>query len=181
MKEPPKLIKRQDCNDGMWRNFASTTWDWVKHKLHAMSQQFDWSLVPQLIDNLTGIAQVGLTAAQMAKSVSEPKYCGGQTQWVNVFRQADNKEVTFFIGVSAWTTGINCDTTAQTEAIAFGIDEAIIKAQDLNAISWCSRLHHEGTWRCDVRLIRWEDVAQCGQNIWDLACGGTWDGSHDEL
>lgn len=138
-------------------------------------------MVPQLIDNFTGIAQVGLSAAQMAKGVSRPKYCGGKTNWVNVYRQSDGKEVTYLIAVAAWTTGMNCDTTATENEIAFAMDEAIIKAQSLDATAWCSRLHHEGTWRCDIRLVRWEDVAQCKQNIWDLVCPGNWDGYHDEL
>lgn len=37
--EPMVLKKRVDCDNGMWRNFANTKWDWVKNKLHAMSQQ----------------------------------------------------------------------------------------------------------------------------------------------
>lgn len=117
----------------------------------------------------------------MAKGVSEVKHCGSAIKWVNVNRQSDGKEVTYYVSVSAWTTGINCDTTAVTDEIAYAIDEAIIHAQDLDAIGWCSRVHHEGTWRCDVRLLRWEDVAQCHQNIWDLVCPGFWDGSHDEF
>lgn len=76
----------------------------------------------------------------------------------------------WIVGGAPWTTGPNCDTTADVSTIREAVYESLLDDRNRKIVGVCQRMCNGGTWHADVRIILAAMAADCGVNIWQMGC-----------
>ncbi|CCF60074.1 hypothetical protein KAFR_0I02950 [Kazachstania africana CBS 2517] len=154
-------IKKRDDGDTWYTTYCKYAWDTIRVEVTT----FFYNIKDNPVSFIANLTTAATNIATMIKNGSQKNSCGSSDVYLLTKDDGGKWEVAW----SSWTTGQNCDTTAQWNEISFALRNCINDSEYEHKMALCVRMNHGGTWHADVRVQRnWEKAYS---NIWDMPCG----------
>ena len=117
------------------------------------------------------IATIADSISNRLKNGESKKTCLGTSYKLSLLN--GSRIQTYIIDLSTYTTGQNCDTTANKNNLSHILQQRLPNIAKENWTEWCFALNNGGTWHGDVRLALLDDAEKCSVNTWAIPCQET--------